>query len=72
LLLVGALSLISVVILKEQPANASDDYAQNIQELNISSNSYPVYDIHQLQKAYQRLEKAQGSQWLDNNRIGDL
>lgn len=72
LLLIGALALISVVVMKEQPADPIDDYAQNIHELNISSNSYPVYDIHQLQKAYQRLEQSQGNQWLSSSRTGDL
>lgn len=72
LLLIGALSLISVMVVKDHPSQAIDDYAHNIQELNISSNSYPVYDIHQLHKAYQRLENTQGSQWLDHSGIGDL
>lgn len=54
---IGVLVLFGVMINQNNNTSTSiDSYSNSIRELHVSNNSYPVYDIHQLQKAYLQLE----------------
>jgi hypothetical protein len=58
-LLGGMVTLISLLV--EQSGSGGPQtvqYSESIRELHVSDNSYPVYNIHQLQKAYLRLQES--------------
>jgi hypothetical protein len=56
LLAVVSFLMFSVVKKYNTPKFAQKTYTESIESLNVSVNTYPVYDIHKLYNAYLKLE----------------
>ena len=71
-ILSAVISVLAIYMMRKNSTTGEEGYTQNIQVLKVTNNSYPVYDVHKLQKAYARLKEKSGTGMFPDPSITDL
>ena len=71
-ILTAVVSILAIYAIRNNSSSDETIYTQNIQVLKVTNNSYPVYDVHKLQKAYARLKAQSGAGMFPDPTINDL